>query len=286
MTLDKCPLCASENLTQRPEKLRDSDTIGVAECADCSHVFLDSFEHINEHYFEKNEFLQSKEVAGTIARRLRHFEAENRNRYQRVAPLVSNKHVIEIGCGAGALFEMINPIVSSMVGIERTVAFKERLEERGHTIVPDLASCEQPADVIISFHVLEHVSDPVGLLRESYDKLAPGGLIYFEVPNIDDALLTLYEVEAYRKFYFFKDHLHYFSRRTLEDVFLHAGLPRPQVTGHSRFGLGNHLYWLKNGVPGGHVFWNFLENASADYATALSVNGLSDSLIAQVRKPF
>lgn len=284
--LKKCPLCQSGNLKARSEKLRDSDTIGVAECGDCSHVFLDSFDHINEHYFEENEFLRSKDVADTIDRRLRHFEAENRDRFSRVAPLVANKRVIEIGSGAGALFDMIVPLTSELIGVERTVAFCNRLEAKGYDIRPDLASCPNEVDAILSFHVLEHVDDPVGMLRESYDKLAPGGLIYFEVPNINDALLALYDIEAYRKFYFFKDHLHYFSRRTLEDAFQQAGLPQPQITGHNRFGLGNHLYWLKTGKPGGHVMWSFLEKASEAYSATLSANNLSDSLIAQVRKPI
>ncbi len=284
--LTSCPICTSNNLKKRNESLRDSDVIGVAECNDCSHIFLDSFEHINEEYFEENQFLKSKkDMANTIDRRLRHFEAENRNRYERVAPLVANKRVIEIGTGAGALIDMIAPLAEQIVGIERTVAFCERLMAKGYDIRQDLSQCPDDVDVVLSFHVLEHVADPVGMLRESYSKLAPGGLIYLEVPNIDDALLSLYEIEEYRRFYFFKDHLHYFSRRTLEDAFRIAGLPRPQITGHNRFGLGNHLHWLKTGMPGGHVKWSFLEAASDAYSDVLAANDLSDSLVAHVRKP-
>lgn len=284
---ETCPICGSSNISQRSDKLRDSDAIGVAECRDCSHIFLDTFDHINEEYFEENQFLRSKnDVADTIGRRLRHFEAENRNRYERVAPLVANKKVIEIGTGAGALMDMIEPLCEKIVGIERTVAFCDRLAEKGYDIRQDLGECPDNVDVVLSFHVLEHVSDPVEMLRESYAKLAPGGLVYLEVPNIDDALLSLYEIEAYRKFYFFKDHLHYFSRRTLEDAFRLAGLPRPQITGHNRFGLGNHLHWLKYGQPGGHVKWSFLEAASDAYSDVLAANDLSDSLVAHVRKPL
>lgn len=281
----ECPLCGSGDLRARPERLRDSAEIGVAQCGDCTHIFLDSFAHIDDGYFEENEFLRSKKAADTVERRLRHFEAENRNRFERVAPLVANKRVIEIGCGAGALFEKMAPIASTAIGVERTKAFTERLIQKNFDVRPELGDCDGKFDVILSFHVLEHVDDPVGMLRESYEKLEPGGLVYLEVPNIDDALLSLYDVQAYRDFYFFKDHLHYFSRRTLEDCFIRAGLPRPTITGHSRFGLGNHMYWLKSGKPGGHVVWNFLEQQSKDYVSALAANDLSDSLIAEIRKP-
>ena len=96
--------------------------------------------------------------------------------------------------------------------------------------------------------------------------------LYIEVPNINDALLKLYDVEDYHRFHFFKDHLHYFSRMSLQETIRQAGVQEVTISGHSRFGLANHLYWLKEGRPGGHMIWNFLETPSLfrEYARALA----------------
>jgi 2-polyprenyl-3-methyl-5-hydroxy-6-metoxy-1,4-benzoquinol methylase len=133
--------------------------------------------------------------------------------------------------------------------------------------------------------VLEHLADPVGVIGACIDRLEPGGLLYIEVPNVNDALLTLYDVESYHKFHFFRDHLHYFTRSSLERTIRQAGAQAVTISGHNRFGLANHLYWLKSGKPGGHKVWSFLETPSLfrEYARALAAVDLSDSLVAQIR---
>jgi len=38
-------------------------------------------------------------------------------------------------------------------------------------------------DVLTAFHLLEHVPDPVAVVRRMLEWLAPGGLVIIEVPN-------------------------------------------------------------------------------------------------------
>jgi len=282
-----CPICGSKALTPRREKLRDSDTIAVLQCGACQHVFLDSFDHVDDEYFVNDTFLLSKPFLHGIEQRLRHYEAENQERAARIGPLVLNKRVLEFGCGAGALMEKIAPMVSSIEGLERTAGFRARLQGKGYTILQDLSETSGQYDVILMFHVLEHLSDAIGSIRGCIERLAPNGLLYIEVPNVEDALLTLYDVGEYRKFHFFKDHLHYFSRSSLTEAARRAGAEPVSISGHSRFGLANHMYWLRHGRPGGHLIWNFLETPSTrlEYGRALAAANMSDSLIAQIRRP-
>ena len=283
--IEHCPVCISPNIGVRPERLRDSETIGVLSCQACSHVFLDDFNHVDDQYFVNDEFLLSKKFVNGVEERLRHFEHENQERLDRVGPLVTNKHILEYGCGAGALMEKIHPLSKSVTGIERTASFRTRLSNLGFSVHEGIGEAEGPYDVVLMFHVLEHLAEPVQAIRDCVDRLSPGGLLYIEVPNINDALLSLYDVSDYHRFHFFKDHLHYFSRASLLEAIYQAGVREVTVSGHSRFGLANHLYWLKEGKPGGHMIWNFLETPSLfrEYARALAAADMSDSLIAQIR---
>jgi 2-polyprenyl-3-methyl-5-hydroxy-6-metoxy-1,4-benzoquinol methylase len=65
------------------------------------------------------------------------------------------------------------------------------------------------------FYVLEHLPEPSGTIALCLSRLAPSCVLYIAVPNINDAFLSVYDCEAYRRIYFFKDHLHCFSRRLL-----------------------------------------------------------------------
>lgn len=281
----QCPVCYGINLTPRAERLRDSDTIGIVECDTCTHVFLDSFDHINEAYFERGEFLLNKPFLKGVEQRLHHYEHENAERVRRVGPLVVNKRVLDFGCGAGPLMDKLRPLADQIEGLEPTDPFRQMLKEKGYVVHENTGSLSGQYDVILMFHVVEHLPDPVNTLRDLSTHLPPDGLIYLEVPNVNDALTTLYDIDASRRFLFFRDHLQYFSRASLSRAVKQAGLKLVTLNGHNRFGLANHLYWLRHGKPGGHKIWSFLESqaVSEEYARMLAAADMSDSLVAQLR---
>ena len=75
-------------------------------------------------------------------------------------------------------------------------------------ICGDFMKIDLPAvyDLIVFNKVLEHVSDPIGMLERSRASLKPGGLIYVEVPDGELAALEGCDREE-----FFIDHTHIFS---------------------------------------------------------------------------
>ena len=58
------------------------------------------------------------------------------------------------------------------------------------------------------FHVLEHMPDPQASIQRIYERLAPQGLLFVEVPN-------LLQKDASPHNIFFKAHVQYFNRDTL-----------------------------------------------------------------------
>ncbi len=280
-----CPVCGSQALFLRPEVPRDCRELAAKECSACSHVFLSSFSHIDDAYFDRGVFLLDKPFIDDVGDRQRHYAHETDERAERIGSLVVNKRVLDFGCGTGALMERLAPLTRSIEGVERTAHFKTWLRQRDFTVHDTIAEVEGEYDVILMFHVLEHLPDPVASLREVGDKLAKGGILYLEVPNANDALMTLYDVAEARDFLFFTDHLQYFTRQSLALTIKSAGLASDGIWGHNRFGLANHLFWLSKGKPGGHVAWSFLETPSLarEYGRALAAADISDSLTAQIR---
>jgi hypothetical protein len=107
-----------------------------------------------------------------------------------------------------------------------------------------------------------------------------------EVPNVEDVLVSTYEVADYLDFYFQKGHLAYYSRDTLKQVLQRAGFS-PGISHIQRYDLSNHIFWMLRGRPGGHgYFESLLGETDPAYSECFIANGVSDTLwaVAAVRE--
>ena len=94
---------------------------------------------------------------------------------------------LDVGCGSGASLGTARALGWRVAGIEIDLAAAEkarRFTDRIH--VGDVLSAPfdpESFDVVTAFHVLEHVPDPIAVLRRMLVWLSPGGLVIVEVPN-------------------------------------------------------------------------------------------------------
>ena len=88
--------------------------------------------------------------------------------------------VLDIGCGSGALLNGLQRLGWKTYGIEPAIkiAFRRHVEL---TEVPD----EERFRLIVLRHVLEHLRDPLDMLRRAERALLPGGYVFISVPNLD-----------------------------------------------------------------------------------------------------
>lgn len=122
--------------------------------------------------------------------------------------------VVEFGCGGGYLLNNIE--AKEKVGIEindTARAFAEKLGIKSVKYISQLP--DNFADIIISTSVLEHVENPLGILRELYAKLRNGGKVVFHVPN--ESCDTEYQRSE------INNHLYTWNCLTLGNLFKAAG---------------------------------------------------------------
>jgi 2-polyprenyl-3-methyl-5-hydroxy-6-metoxy-1,4-benzoquinol methylase len=96
---------------------------------------------------------------------------------------------LDIGASAGVLLDAYREFFAcDTVGVEPGTAYREYAAEKGHTMVPALedllAQNPEPFQLVSLIHVVEHLENPVDMLRSIHHSLlSPDGLLLIEVPN-------------------------------------------------------------------------------------------------------
>lgn len=139
--------------------------------------------------------------------------AMNRLRFLTQAMDSARSHsLIDIGAGGGEFVYLAQKSGFSARGIEPNQGYSEYAREeydvRVDTLMLDALE-EASADVVTLFHVFEHMAKPLETMRKIAEILSEGGHLFVEVPNILQADASPHNI-------FFKAHLFYYSRYTLE----------------------------------------------------------------------
>jgi 2-polyprenyl-3-methyl-5-hydroxy-6-metoxy-1,4-benzoquinol methylase len=135
----------------------------------------------------------------------------------RTAGLPSPRTFLDIGCATGMLIEAMKAEGWNARGVDVCRESAEYgMKHRGVEIfVGTLEEARFPdgAFSVVHFsHLIEHVPDPRGFLREVKRIIAPGGFAVITTPNVDGFQARLFRA-AWRSA--IADHLVLFSRRTL-----------------------------------------------------------------------
>ena len=280
-----CYLCKSNSIRERPGIVRDNNQLRVLECNDCGLVFLSSFEHIQDSHYEQSR-MHGDELPN-VADWLIESEADDERRLNFLKPKLIRNELLDFGCGAGGFLSKAAYFAANVAGVEPELRLQNYFNELGlkvYTTLGDLFASGSKFDVITAFHVLEHLPDPRSILSQLGGLLNSDGQLIIEVPNSDDALLTLFECEPFMRFTYWSQHLFLFNYRTLSDLVRQAGLKILWIKQVQRYPLSNHLHWLVKGKPGGHKEWAFLDDhiLNQAYSSQLAALGKCDTLVAGI----
>ncbi len=150
--------------------------------------------------------------------------------------------LLDFGCGAGSFLARMHQAGWRVTGVDCSATAVEQV--RSALGVPALVGSlphpelqDRSYDVVTMWHALEHVHEPLEVLRAAYRLLVPGGKLVVEVPNIDSLPFRWFGPN-----WFGLDlprHLTHFSPWTLRRMLERAGLEPGPVT------MVCHTTWLR-----------------------------------------
>jgi 2-polyprenyl-3-methyl-5-hydroxy-6-metoxy-1,4-benzoquinol methylase len=146
----------------------------------------------------------------------------------------ANKRVLDVGCDTGYLGEALSAFGNETSGFEVNEETAEQARKRlsrvevGDLETTDLVDVFGPGsfDVVVFGDVLEHLRDPLPVLRQSRNLLAAGGSVVISTPNVahgDVRLALLSGRFDYNQLGILDvTHTRFFTKQSLVD-FLHDG---------------------------------------------------------------
>ncbi|MBN2856195.1 MAG: class I SAM-dependent methyltransferase [Halothiobacillaceae bacterium] len=104
-------------------------------------------------------------------------------------PPAGGGRLLDVGFGNGGFLQLASEMGWNAEGIDFDAQAVEVAQKRGLNVRCISADTFHEAtaqyDVITLSHVIEHVYDPVGLLKALYAMLKPGGMLWLDTPNLD-----------------------------------------------------------------------------------------------------
>lgn len=216
----KCNLCNSD----------DSDIIygytrlkknNVLKCKNCGLVFLElnrTKENV-ESYYEK-EYREIDELPKQTPEEMFNDpvirnDCDNRLEWieERYGDL-KNKRILEIGSSSGYFLDVMRTNGANVEGIELTKNYSDYSKKLGFKIYNESIenlNLNEEFDLIIMFHTLEHVFDPMSVIRAVNRALKRDGVFMGESPNQKDWRIEIFNNEGVKRFHYDFNHYYYYS---------------------------------------------------------------------------
>src|SRR6516225_2181973 len=204
-------LCASETEAWNAPR----GDVSLSYCPDCGHIVNSAFDQARVNYDGRFENSLSfspryRQYADATAQRVI-------NRYG-----LNGKRIVEIGCGSCEFLRLLCGPGNRGEGYDpsqpnsRSTAGRGSFEITGRNFAVEDAL---GADFVCCRHVLEHLAEPMDLLRQLHDSMAnkADAVVFFEVPN---GLFTLDRLGIWDIIH---EHVSYFMPSSLARAFHRAG---------------------------------------------------------------
>jgi 2-polyprenyl-3-methyl-5-hydroxy-6-metoxy-1,4-benzoquinol methylase len=251
------------------------DTFNVVRCPDCGLCFLNPRPDVSElatiyppnYYSYGQQKLKEQANPNSLLHRIRYEGFRKKVRHSlSLTPKLAPVTVLDIGCGDGHtlnLYRHADDVEVETHGVDFNAGAIAQAIAAGHIAqVGRFEDVDLPADyfsLVTASHVIEHVDDPKGFAEKVFSILRPGGIFWFETPNIGSLDARIFRQHHWGA-YHFPRHWFYFDVDSIRKL--------AELTGFEIVYLDffpNAIFW----------FWTF---HSMIVSSSPGLRGLADSL--------
>jgi SAM-dependent methyltransferase len=183
-----CWLCGGDAV----EDPQYADTT-LSRCSQCGFLFDagHSAEELQELYGD--DYFEAYSGGGDYAEAEEQRRTEARKRIEWLKQYKQSGSVFEVGAASGFFLDEARKAGYEVAGVEPAPGVAEYARERFSLDVKTgfLEDADLPAagyDAICAFHVLEHIHDPLEVLKDIRRSIKDDGVLLLEIPNIESVM--------------------------------------------------------------------------------------------------
>ena len=237
----KCPLCGSDTEVKWTVDCSHNADYNSAfnpkrvwrYCADCHHIHAENYpedltaailSHVDPEYVEPTPMFVP-------------LCADILNEVMEYVDAITPPTILDVGFGAGEMLMTADEMGMYCFGAEIRPEYRRLVKQLLPSTAPYIEDNigafvgKDTFDIIILGDVIEHVQDPVGMLKDVVSMLSRNGALWISTPNFDSAMARMAGVlDPMRGVC---EHLNWFSKKSLDKMLMMVGL-EPQTYRVSR----------------------------------------------------
>ncbi len=257
----KCRMCGCDVASPLYEgKIRQGgvgsqtvDGYKILKCEYCEFVYLNPLPENLDSFYETHEYRSQWDYDFAPEDIHKKYDAEQNERISRIGiQNIRGNKVLDLGASAGIFLDTVQSLASETIAIEPCSVYKDYLQDRGHKYFAypeDAIKAGVEVDIVTSFDVVEHVTEPLNFIKAAFSLLKPGGTFVLSMPNLNDLILSCQKT-AFEPFFFQVAHINYFSPSMIPNLFEGSGFSDINIGFLHKYGIENLVQWSKSGAPG------------------------------------
>ena len=221
-----CPLCGAPGA--QGQRLFEKLGMKIVKCPVCGLTYS---RNVLREDFDRQLYIDSASQSSyQDLKRNEAYAALERVKCRYIVQRLGDFHarparLLDIGPGNGRLLEAAAASGWDTLGIEANAQFALACRERGVPVLegffPDVLPQDKRFEAIALLDVIEHLHEPLRLLRTAASRLSSAGVLVVQAPNVDSLLVQL---EGPRNTNFCHGHWSHFNLSTLQELGRRAGL--------------------------------------------------------------